>query len=69
MIAVPSRPSAEWNRWVKKDPFLTYAPLGDPSCANMKRKPCGFYEAPALRARRENGIRFCLGVVGERFEE
>ena len=50
MIAVPSRPSAEWNRWVKKDPFLTYAPLGDPSCANMKQKPCGFREAPALRA-------------------
>ena len=55
MIAVPSRPSAGWNRWVKKDPFLTYAPLGDPSCANMKQKPCGFREAPALRARRENG--------------
>ena len=50
MIAVPSRPSAGWNRWVKKDPFLTYAPLGDPSCANMKQKPCGFHEAPALRA-------------------
>ena len=50
MIAVSSRPSAGWNRWVKKDPFLTYAPLGDPSCANMKQKPCGFREAPALRA-------------------
>ena len=25
----------------------------------MKRKPCGFHEAPALRARRENGSRFC----------
>ena len=24
--------------------------LGDPSCANMKQKPCGFREAPALRA-------------------
>ena len=24
--------------------------LGDPSCANMKQKPCGFHEAPALRA-------------------
>ena len=26
---------------------------GDPFCANMKHKPGGFHEAPALRARRE----------------
>ena len=32
--------------------------LGDPSCANMKQKPCGFREAPAWRARRENGSVF-----------
>ena len=46
MIAVPSRPSAGWNRWVKKDPFLTYAPLGDPSCANMKHKPAASMKRP-----------------------
>ena len=32
--------------------------LGDPSCANMKQKPCGFREASAWRARRENGSVF-----------
>ena len=46
MIAVSSRPSAGWNRWVKKDPFLTYAPLGDPSCANMKHKPAASMKRP-----------------------
>ena len=29
--------------------------LDDPSYADMKHKPYGFREAPALRARRENG--------------
>ena len=43
--ALSFRSPAGWNRWAKKDSFLTYAPPGDPSCASTKRKLCGFHEA------------------------
>ena len=39
--------------------------LGDPSCANMKRKPCGFHEAPALRATVGVRPRRPVGKLGE----
>ena len=48
----------DYNNEARSRRMVGVDALVDPSCANMKQKPCGFHEAPAWRARRENGSVF-----------